>query len=96
MESCSLLKREVSVKRGVKNTPAFNRDFLLNSKLKENWKGRKVPALGFGGSLVSCDSNEQQLRWDLAHGTHSQEAVDLAVPSHGGGYSMCFHLHTFA
>lgn len=32
-----------SVKRGVKNTPAFNRDFLLNNKLKENEKGRKIP-----------------------------------------------------
>lgn len=43
VEACSLLKREVSVKRGVKNTPAFNRDFLLNNKLKENGKGRKIP-----------------------------------------------------
>lgn len=43
VEACSLLKREVSVKRGVKNTPAFNRDFLLNNKLKENEKGRKIP-----------------------------------------------------
>lgn len=47
LEACSLFKREVSVKRGVKNTPALNRDFLFNNKLKENGKGRKVLALGF-------------------------------------------------
>lgn len=43
----ALLEREVSVKRGVRNTPAFNRDFLLNNKLKETETRRQVLALGF-------------------------------------------------
>lgn len=47
VEAGSLLKREISVKRGVKHTPAFKGDFLLQNKLKEKWKGRKALALGF-------------------------------------------------
>lgn len=67
MEAGSLLKREVSVKRGVKHTPAFQGDFLLQNKLKEKWKGRKALALGFaalslGGAPPSSSSGR-------AHGT---------------------------
>lgn len=80
----------------VLKTHQHSTDFLLNNKLKENWKGRKVLALGFCGPLVRSDSNKQQLRRDRSHPTHSQEAVDLAVPSHQGNticIFICIYLH---